>query len=288
MSRPRITQADSPSAAQRQAILDPLIAFSDPRAGPGGWPEHDLCLVIRDAAGTIAGGAWGRAYYDWLFIELLVVPEDRRGADLGSALLAMAEDQARAWGCHSVWLDTFSFQAPGFYAKKGYSVIGTVPDYPAPHQRFMLSKRLDPEAAPTAHPAVETITAPASHHRDAIAVALERFNRSRVGDGPDAPLALLIEDAEGTVIGGLWGRSYYNWLFIELLFVPESLRGQRIGSALMEMAEAEARVRGCIGVWLDTFSFQAPRFYEAHGYTVFGESADYPAPHKRFFLSKRL
>jgi hypothetical protein len=54
------------------------------------------------------------------------------------------------------------------------------------------------------------------------------------------------------------------------------------------MAEAEARSRGCVGSYLDTFSFQARPFYEKQGYSLFATIADYPPPHSRFFLSKRF
>jgi hypothetical protein len=54
------------------------------------------------------------------------------------------------------------------------------------------------------------------------------------------------------------------------------------------MAEDEARALGCVGVWLDTFSFQARGFYERHGYEVFGTLDEFPAPHQRFFLRKRF
>jgi predicted N-acetyltransferase YhbS len=90
------------------------------------------------------------------------------------------------------------------------------------------------------------------------------------------------------MVGGLWGRSYYNWLFVDLLVVPDRLQGRGIGAALLGYAEAAARARGCAGVWLDTFSFQAPAYYARHGYGVFGEIADYPKPHRRLFFSKRL
>jgi GNAT superfamily N-acetyltransferase len=291
MDRPEIAMLEDPTAAFRARLLEQLMTFSDPRAGPRDWPAHDLCLVIRDTDGAIVGGLWGRFYYDWLFIALIYVPEDRRGEDLGSALLAMAEAQARAWGGIGVWLDTFSFQAPGFYRKKGFAVFGEIADYPAPHRRFFLSKRLDP-TGPRAlsHPAIEKVAEPGPDHRAAIMAPLERFNDVRIGGGtwPDAALALAIRAPDGGIQGGLWGHSYYHWLFIDLLVVPDHLRGQGMGTDLLRRAEAEAAARGCVGVWLDTFGFQAPDFYPRHGYTVFGEIADYPAPHRRVFLSRRL
>ena len=56
----------------------------------------------------------------------------------------------------------------------------------------------------------------------------------------------------------------------------------------MAQAEAEAARRGCIGAWLDTFSFQARPFYQRHGYVVLGEIKDYPPPHSRFFMVKQF
>jgi GNAT superfamily N-acetyltransferase len=291
MDHATIIEAETPLPEHRQAVLDRLVAFSDPRAGDRDWPEHPLCLAIRDAEGAVAGGLWGRFYYDWLFIELIFVPEDRRGQDLGSALLAMAEAQARAWGAVGVWLDTFSFQARGFYERKGFAVFGEIADYPAPHQRFFLSKRLDPDGPhEVTHPAIARIADPQPHHRLAIGNPLSAFNDSRIGGGswPDSDRAWLIQDAAGAITGGLWARSYYRWMFIDVLFVPETLRGQGVGTRLLHLAEAAARAGGCVGVWLDSFGFQAPAFYVRHGYGVFGEIADYPAPHRRHFLSKRL
>jgi GNAT superfamily N-acetyltransferase len=285
-----IRRPDPPEEAQRAAILAALVAHSDPRAGPGEWPEHDLCLLLHDEAGKAVGGLWGKAFYDWLFVELLFVPDPLRGRGLGAALLAKAEEQARGWGCHSLWLDTFSFQARGFYERLGYTVFGEVPDYPAPHSRFLLSKRLA-EAGMRAPANIRQVVAPGPADRAAILEPLTAFNNAQLGaDAPQTSghLARLIENARGEVVGGLWGEVYYDWAWVELLVVPEAGRGQGLGSRLLAMAEEEARALGCVGVWLDTFSFQARGFYERHGYAVFGTLHDYPRPHQRFFLKKRF
>ena len=285
-----IRRPDPPEEAQRAAILAALVAYSDPRAGPREWPEHDLCLLLHDDAGKAAGGLWGKAFYDWLFVELLFVPDSLRGRGLGAALLARAEEQARGWGCHSLWLDTFSFQARGFYERLGYTVFGELPDYPAPHSRFLLSKRLGADGA-RVEADIRQVAAPSAADRAVILEPLGAFNNKQIGASApqtDRGLARLIENDGGEIVGGLWGDVYYDWAWLELLVVPEAGRGQGLGSRLLAMAEDEARALGCVGVWLDTFSFQARGFYERHGYEVFGTLDEFPAPHQQFFLRKQF
>lgn len=102
-------------------------------------------------------------------------------------------------------------------------------------------------------------------------------------------LAILLSDPDTTeTIGGLWGWTSFSFLHIDVLYIPESMRGTGLGRRLVSQAEEEAVQRGCRGVWLDTFSFQARGFYERLGYTVFGSIDGYPPGHSRFFLKKDL
>jgi GNAT superfamily N-acetyltransferase len=118
---------------------------------------------------------------------------------------------------------------------------------------------------------------------------LAAFNTAMAGDDNHIPLAILIRDgASSRILGGLCGDSFYEWLFIKLLFIPDSLRGHGLGQKLMQQAEDIARARGCTGIWLDTFEFQARGFYEKLGFTLFGTISDYPKGYSRFFLQKRL
>ena len=127
--------------------------------------------------------------------------------------------------------------------------------------------------------------------RQAVVDGLVAFNRSQTKDftGQFATIGLLLKHPEtGVVDGGLTARIGFGWMFVELLFVPERLRGQGIGRQLMEQAEAVAREKGCIGIHLDTFTFQAPGFYQKLDYAVLGEIANYPPGSSRFFLHKHL
>ena len=84
-------------------------------------------------------------------------------------------------------------------------------------------------------------TRPCPKDREAIFDPLLKYNDSKAGTPSLAALAVLLGDPEhGTVVGGLWGHSVYDWLSIELLFVPEEIRRNGIGSTLMRKAEAVA------------------------------------------------
>ena len=129
---------------------------------------------------------------------------------------------------------------------------------------------------------------PTAEHREAVLGQLLRFNAAHGYPGDAQPLAvLLMGEGEGPA-GGLWGRTGYGWLFVELLVVPEALRGRNLGAELLGRAETIAAERGCIGAWLTTFDFQARGFYEKLGYSLFGRIDDSPPGSARLFLSKRF
>jgi GNAT superfamily N-acetyltransferase len=124
--------------------------------------------------------------------------------------------------------------------------------------------------------------------REIIAAGIRAFNESHAGSSQASPLAVLLKDDSGQTVGGLWGRTSFGWLFVELLFVPETLRGRGYGVRLLEAAEHTAVARNCHAAWLDTYDFQAVPFYERLGYREFGRLKDYPREHKRHFLRKDL
>jgi len=102
------------------------------------------------------------------------------------------------------------------------------------------------------------------------------------------PLTIFLRGPDGSVVGGLLGETYWGWLHVDRLWIGEAYRRGGYGRQLLQMAEAEARRRGCAYAHLDTMSFQAPDFYFKNGYTVYGELADLPTGHKRIFLMKKL
>jgi GNAT superfamily N-acetyltransferase len=103
-------------------------------------------IFVHDEAGATRAGLIGHLYAGWLFINLLWVHAELRRAGIGSGLVAEAERRAIAFGCHSSYVDTFSFQGPDFYPRFGYEVFGIL-DYPPDHKRIFFKKRLVAEEA---------------------------------------------------------------------------------------------------------------------------------------------
>ena len=121
-----------------------------------------------------------------------------------------------------------------------------------------------------------------------VRLGLGRFNESKAGERKLLPLILSLIDEQGHVIGGVVGESFWNAIHIEMLWVADEQRGRGYGKRLLEAVETEAKARGADVVYLNTFSFQAPMFYERLGYKKFGELPDVPRGEKRIWYAKRL
>ena len=120
-----------------------------------------------------------------------------------------------------------------------------------------------------------------------IAPLLAHNNWAGLGlEGEEMGYAL--EDAAGVIAGGLLGYWRDRWLFIASLSVREDLRGRGYGRALLTQGEAWARTNGAVGLWLDTYGFQAPDFYRHLGYQEMGRLVEYLPGVDRIWFVKRL
>jgi 8-oxo-dGTP pyrophosphatase MutT (NUDIX family)/GNAT superfamily N-acetyltransferase len=141
----RISVEEAPSAADRNAIGNALDAYNRTYLGETGFSEFGI--FVRDARGAVTAGLVCSIYAGWLFVDNLWVHENLRRRGIGRELLARAERFGGERGCHSVRLDTFSFQAPEFYRRLGYAAFGAL-DYPPRHRRLFLAKPLAQKGAP--------------------------------------------------------------------------------------------------------------------------------------------
>jgi GNAT superfamily N-acetyltransferase len=137
---PSLTLMDTVEDHVRDTIVSQVVAYNNSMAGPGNG--RPLFVVVRDAQGQVTGGLSGATSRGWLFIDHLVVPAADRKQGLGSKIMAMAEQEAMARGCSDAWLNTFEFQARGFYERLGYTCFGELANYPTGFSRFFMQKSL--------------------------------------------------------------------------------------------------------------------------------------------------
>jgi ribosomal protein S18 acetylase RimI-like enzyme len=140
MKPPIKIEIDEAPTREDRKFLERAIDDFNARTVPG--RDQRFAILLRDAEGALVGGLDGVIGWEWLFVDNLWVHDALQRHGHGRDLLARGERYARDHGCHSAWLETF--QALGFYEKQGYTVFGTLPDYPAGQTRYFLRKRIAP------------------------------------------------------------------------------------------------------------------------------------------------
>jgi len=112
------------------------------------------------------------------------------------------------------------------------------------------------------------IKSPATEEEIAVVdTGLQNFNNATSTIKDVKPLHIIATEKNGKVNGGAIGRTWGKCCELQSLWVDAEHRGKGSGTLLMDSFEREAEKRGCELVYLDTFSFQAPAFYEKRGYT---------------------
>jgi GNAT superfamily N-acetyltransferase len=132
-----IEVTDSPNEADEALIIAQTRAYN---AAFVGKDFRSLCVFARGADGAITGGLTGKTYWQYLEISFLWVDESHRLSGQGSRILRAAETEARQRGCQHAHLDTYSFQALGFYQKNGYKEFGRLTGFGGQHVRHYLHK----------------------------------------------------------------------------------------------------------------------------------------------------
>ena len=139
---PIVTVTDAPDPAVEAAIGGGLDRYNQQQSGM--THSRPLAAVVSDPeTKQVLGGTIGRTSLGLLFIDLFYLPDELRGAGLGSRILELAEEEGRRRGCRTSVLYTISFQAPGFYARHGYRVFGEIPCDPSGTSRIFMTKALD-------------------------------------------------------------------------------------------------------------------------------------------------
>ena len=132
------------------------------------------------------------------------------------------------------------------------------------------------------------VTSSPSEEDEAYVVAQTRAYNEAFMPNDVKSLCVFARAEDGRIVGGLTGKTYWNYLDVSFLWVHEKYRRAGHATALIAAAETEALNRGCSNVLLDTFSFQALGFYKKLGYAEFGRLSGFTGNHERHYLHKSL
>ena len=132
--------SDAGLEQDREAIVSLLRNFNQQKREPS--EKVPLGIYYEDENGKKLAGLVGETFGNWLCIELLFICEDLRGQGSGRKIMETAEETARKRGCKYAFVDTYKFQAPGFYKKLGYKEVFALKEYPYTGERYYYTKEL--------------------------------------------------------------------------------------------------------------------------------------------------
>jgi len=138
---PLNTRLNRSTSDETNYIRRKLIEFNSKHVPNGTYEEVNLCM--KDEHEAIIAGLNSAICWNWMEIDILWVDDNYRKQGLGKRLLEEAEQIARSKGCTFIKLNTFSFQAPEFYKKYGYVVMGIIENAPIGSSHYYLKKELN-------------------------------------------------------------------------------------------------------------------------------------------------
>ena len=121
-------------------LAERLTAFNDGDVGPS--EKKALAVFVRDEDGAVVAGISGYTAWGWLYVQWLWLDAGHRGQGLAAQMLAAAEVEAKARGCHGAYIDTFNPVALKVYRRAGYVPFGELRDFPKGRTRTFLQKSL--------------------------------------------------------------------------------------------------------------------------------------------------
>lgn len=296
----QLTISDTPTEREANLIRERLDETCRIQTnGEYDEPGIEINLVLRDPQGTVVGGVNASTMLRVMHLEVLWVAEEYRRLGHGRDLVLEAERIGFEKGCITSQTWSLSFQAPGFYRKIGYEVLGVYDGYPDGITETVLMKRLrlrDPARLPGERADRDGDSKGCSIAEDATVAEMRvvraglgsHFREQTPNEQEGIRIDLAIRDHTGNVIGGLLAFTVIRNLVIEHLWIDDRYRGLGLGKKLVAEAEGIAKENGCIACQTYCFSFQAPEFLKKMGYEVFGISDGYPDPVKEYYFTKRL
>lgn len=281
----RIT-VQRPPVQSDTAWIDAAVARQE--AAVLGGSRRPVGIFARDAQGRVAGGISAQRIGPDFYVHLLWVDRALRGTGLGRALMLAAEHAAHARGAKRIFLNTITFQAPGFYARLGYAEEGRLVDFIQGSDRHYFRKSVAavPLPALPAGLALDITDSPAKADVQAIDDGLTAHWNEHAA--PYEEIAVLARGASGAPVAGAIGVLDNGSFTLVHIWTREEARGQGLGRRLARELEDAARAARCRHATAYPMDWQSPGFFERLGYAALFRVDDYTAGHGRTWMRKDL
>jgi len=299
-STARLTLSDSPTEEEVDLIHARLEQYNRQQTnGEYDEPGAEIGLVLKGPEGTVIGGITASTIFRVMHLEAFWVSKEHRKQGHGSRLVLQAEQIGFEKGCIASQTQSFSFQAPEFYQKIGYQVLGIYDGYPDGITEYTLMKKLRLQGPTSAGSVLVdeaslhfSIAEPSTpEDLKAVHAGLYWSVDEHVGaerDNPGITIKLVVKDGAGQVVGGLLAWTTLRNMILDDLWLDDAYRGRGLGTKLLSEAERVARNAGCLACQTYSFDFQAPGFFRRLGYQTYGVSDGYPHGVAEHYFIKRL
>lgn len=295
----RLTIIDNPTEDQVSFIQKNLQAYNwEQTNGEIDNPGIEINLALKDTEGKVIGGLNASTMIRVMHLEVLWVADEYRKHGYGRDLVLEAERIGSQKGCLTSQTWSFSFQAPDFYRKIGYEVLGIYDGYPDGITESVLRKRLEPpvQTVPRSNWTNSDRNSsrfsiddnPTDEEMKIVNAGLGNYVKAHTARyKPGIKILLIVKDKKDNLIGGLLAFTAIRNMVVEHLWLEEHYRGRGLGRKLLFEAERIAKENNCIASQTWCLSFQAPEFFTKLGYDVFGVSDGYPDPIQEYYFIKK-
>ena len=254
--------------------------------------EEMICKKITDKEGNIIAGCVGYVMqWGCLYIDTLWVDEKYRRQELGSNLLQVVEEIGINRGCYLCYLDTGDFQAKPFYIKHGYTLFGSIKDFPVGHEDFKLFKRFDkPLKKRPSKPIEYEIIDGNEEDSEYLDEKLYEYNLPFLKPKHDyIKINRKLVDEKGNVVAAIMaGVTEVDAGWIWKIWVDEEYRCQGLGTLLLKHFEKKAKERGATKYIAEEIYDWNVDFFFKNGYKVAGELSDLPKGHSYYVVEKNI
>lgn len=254
-----------------------------------GTRRRKVGLMLRDGADRIVGGLTGYALGADFYVHLLWVDEAARTRGLGTVLMRAAEREAATQGCARIFVNTMEFQAPGFYTKLGYALLGVMPNFTWNAGRHYFRKTVVPADLPALPDGLrlDRSAPPTGAEVEAVEEGLTRHWNRRTPESYRL-IGAAVADGAGGRAAGATAVIDGAWFTLADLWVEPNHRGRGLAAAILDTLEAEAAVAGCRHATGMPMGWQAPDLFARRGYAVALHMDDYLLGRSRTWFRKTL